>query len=155
SQWSATTVDRHRGELANFTTEESKDMIRKLWVLGAAVAALLWMGAASGQAGDDTLKLDLKRGKEAATTNLLGSNEGADTVQVGGHGGHGGHGSHGGHAHGGHAHAGHVSGGHVHAGHVSGGHVHAAHFNSGHVHAAHFHNGHVHAAHFHDGHFHH
>jgi hypothetical protein len=115
-------------------------MIRTCWVLVAAAAAILWIGTGSARAGDETLKLDLNEGKEAATTNLLGSDNEAETVLVG----------HGGHAHGGHVHAGHFHGGHFH-----GGHVHASHFHGGHVHASHFHGGHVHGGHFHTGHFHH
>jgi hypothetical protein len=145
--------------LGLFATKESNHMNRSCWVLGAIAAAILWMGSGPGRADDDTLKLDLKKGKQAATTNLLGSDDGADTVRVG-HGGHGG-GSHGGGGHGGGGHGGggHVSAGHFHGGHVSasqfhGGHVSASHFHGGHVSAGHFHGGHVHAGHFHDAHFH-
>jgi hypothetical protein len=129
-------------------------MIRSCCVFGAIAAAILWMGSGSVRAEDDTLKLDLKKGKEAATTNLLGSDDGADTVLVG-HGGHGGggHGG-GGHGGGGHGGGGHGGGGHGGGGHVSAGHFHGGHVNAGHFHAGHFHDGHFHGGHFHAGHFH-
>lgn len=125
-------------------------MIRTCWLLVAAIAAVLWMGTGSSRADDETFKLDLRKGKEAATTNLLSNGKEAETVLVGGHGGHGG----GGHVHGGSVHAAHVHGGSVHAAHFHGSNVHAAHFHGGNVHAAHFHNGHFHDGHFHNGHFH-
>ena len=62
-------------------------MFRRNWVLMAAAAAVVCVWTTTGRAGDDTVRLDLKKGKEAATVNLLGDG-GADTVDVRWHGGY-------------------------------------------------------------------
>ena len=63
-------------------------MIRRSWMLGAAAAAVLCVWTTTGRADDDTLRLDLKKGKDAATMNLLGAE--ADTEDVAWRGGWGG-----------------------------------------------------------------
>jgi hypothetical protein len=60
-------------------------MIRRSWMLGAAAAAVLCAWTTTGLADDDTIRLDLKKGKEAATMNLLGAD--ADTVEARWYGG--------------------------------------------------------------------